>query len=120
MLQCQDSRRHQHSHLLAIGCRLECSTNGDLGLTEAHIATDEAIHRSRRLHIALDSLRSLELIGRILPLERSLQSLLQIAVGREGKALTRLALGIECNEFTRDILDRLLGGILNLLPRSAT
>ena len=60
------------------------------------------------------------MIGCILPLKRSLQSLLQITIGREGKTLARLALGVEGNKLSRNIFDRLLGGVFNLLPRSTT
>src|SRR5690606_26298 len=45
VLHSQDGGRHQHGHLLAIGYRLECRTDGHLSFAEAYVAADEAVHR---------------------------------------------------------------------------
>ncbi len=49
-------------------------------------------------------------------MERGLQLVLQIAVGRESEALGRLTLGIEGDQLARNILDSLFGGVLEFLP----
>ena len=56
MLESQHRRRHQHGGLLAVGSGLEGGAHGNLGLAEAHIAADEAVHRLGALHIDLDGL----------------------------------------------------------------
>ena len=47
---------HKHGGLFAVGRGLEGGTHGNLGLAEAHIAADEAVHRLAALHIGLDGL----------------------------------------------------------------
>ena len=56
MLECQHCGRYQHSGLLAIYRRLECGTNGDFGLAEAHITTHQAVHGFIALHVGLHCL----------------------------------------------------------------
>ena len=54
MLLGKHGRRHEHSDLIAIHCRLECGTHSDLRLAEAHIAAQQTIHGLIALHITLD------------------------------------------------------------------
>ena len=42
--------------------------------------------------------------------------MLQVAVRREGESFRSLALGVEGDQFARNILDGLLGGVLEFLP----
>ena len=46
--------------------------------------------------------------------------MLQVSVGRECKSRGRLALGVERDQLTSNILDRLFGGVLQLLPSART
>ena len=62
MLLRQNRRRHEDRHLLAAHGGLENSPQGYLGLTEAHIATDEAVHGKRLFHAALYIADGLELV----------------------------------------------------------
>ena len=64
----------------------------------------------------LDLLRGLKLVGGVLIKERGLELLLQVAIGTKGKAFGSLALGIEGNEVLGNILDLLLGFLLQHLP----
>ena len=57
--------------------------------------------------------------GCYIPHERGFQLLLQISIRRKGESLAGLALGIEGDQFARDVLDGLLGRGLELLPGSA-
>ncbi len=67
------------------------------------------------LHI----LRSLELIGRILIEERSLELMLHEGVGAESETFLTTPFGIELYQITRYVLDALLGTLLEPLPGSA-
>ena len=64
MLRRQNRRRHQKNHLLFVHHALERRTHGNFSLAKAHIATNQAIHRTTRFHIALDIFGSLHLVGR--------------------------------------------------------
>ena len=120
VLQREDRRRHQNRHLLTVGHSLKCRTHSHFGLAKTYVATHQTIHRAGRLHILLDRLDRLLLVGRILILERGLQLVLQVSVGRKSKTGSRLALGVECDQLARDIFDRLFGGVLQLLPSTRT
>ena len=50
--------RRQHRDLLAVQDRLEGGPHRDLGLAVADVADQQAVHRPRRLHVALDLARS--------------------------------------------------------------
>ena len=65
MLEGEHCGRHQHSHLLAIGSSLESCTYSHLRLTKSHVATHQAVHRARLLHIVLHLLCSLYLVRSI-------------------------------------------------------
>ena len=116
VLQGENRRRHQHGDLLAVHGRLERCADRHLGLAEAHVAADQPVHRLVGLHVLLDGRHGRLLVGRVLPLERRLQLVLQIAVGRKCESLAGLAFGIEGDQLARNILDGLLGGVLELLP----
>ncbi len=76
VLERQHRSRNQHSNLLVVGNCLVGGTDGNFGFTEAHIATNKAVHRLVLLHILLHVGRSLQLVGRIFVNERRLQFLL--------------------------------------------
>ena len=59
----EDRRRRQHHHLLAVGGGLDRGPQRDLGLAEADVAADQAVHRLLGLHVALDRLDRLDLVG---------------------------------------------------------
>ena len=48
MLLGEQRRRHEHRDLLAVGERDERRAQRDLGLAEADVAADEAVHRLAR------------------------------------------------------------------------
>ena len=76
MLECQDSRRHQHRHLFAIVHSLEGRADGHFRLSEAYIATDKPVHRACTLHILFYLQGCLALIGCIFIDKGGLQLLL--------------------------------------------
>ena len=61
------------AHLLAVLDRLEDGPERDLGLAEADVADDEAVHGDLALHVALDVLDRPQLVGRGLVRERGLE-----------------------------------------------
>ena len=120
VLESQNGSRHQHRNLLAVARSLEGCTDGNLSLAEAHIATNQTVHRSAALHILLYLLGSLILVWRIFIEEGSLQRMLQIIVGTEGESLLPSALGIEFDQVARNVLDSLLSFVLEFIPGTCT
>ena len=82
----EDRRRHQDHHLLAVGGGLDRGPQRHLGLAEADVAADQAVHRPLGLHVALDRLDRLQLVGGLAVGEGGLHRDLPLAVGREGVA----------------------------------
>ena len=120
MLVGQNSGRHKHRHLFAIGCSLESGAHRYLGLAKTDIAAYQAVHWPVALHIGLDGTRGRKLVGRILVYERRLQFLLHIGIGTERKALFVLAGGIKTYKIAGYILEFALGAVLHLLPGAGT
>ena len=65
-------------------------------------------------------MRGFQLVGRVFVDERGFQLLLQIAVGREGKAFFVAACRIEADEVARNVLQLALGAFLQLVPCTGT
>ncbi len=80
MLKRKNCSRHKHSYLLAVRNGLECSPDGNLGLSESDIPANEPVHRAFVLHVHLHGLNGLLLIRSILIHERRLKLLLHICV----------------------------------------
>ena len=79
----EDRRRREHEHLLAVGGGLERGAQRDLGLAVADVAADQPVHRPRLLHVRLDRLDRLALVGGLGVGEALLELALPVAVGRE-------------------------------------
>ena len=75
---------HQHRDLLAVLHGLERGPDGDLGLAEADVAADQAVHRGLVLHVGLHVDDGLGLVGGGLVGERLLHLPLPGRVGGEG------------------------------------
>ncbi len=112
----QDRGRHQHHHLLALGGRLVRGPQGDLGLPVADVAADQAVHRALGLHVALDRLDRLELVGRLAIRERLLEGELPFAVRREGMAAPGAALRVQVEQLAGQLARRPPGARLDPLP----
>ena len=107
---------HQHGHLLGIAGCLEGGANGYLRLSESHISTDQSVHRTGTLHIGLHVVGGLQLVGRILIKERSLQFVLHKGIGAEGKAFLPSAGSIEFDQVAGNILYLGFRPLLHPLP----
>ena len=79
----EDRRRDEHHHLLGVGERLLGGADRDLGLAVADVAADQPVHRPLRLHVGLDRLDRLELVGGLAVGEGALEPQLPLAVGAE-------------------------------------
>ena len=66
---------HQHRDLLALHHGLERRAQRDLRLAEPDVAADQAVHRLRPLHVALDLVDRRQLVAGLLVRERVLQLL---------------------------------------------
>ena len=100
--------RHEDGDLLAVLHRLEGGPHGDLGLAEADVAADEAVHGPGPLHVGLDVVDGLGLVGRLLVGERLLHLRLPGRVGREGVPGGGHPPAVEDDELLGDLLDGLL------------
>ena len=120
MLLGEDRRRHQDHHLLAVLHGLERRAQRHLGLAVADVAADQAVHRPRGLHVGLDELDRVALVGRLGVGERVLELPLPVAVDREGVALAALALGVEVEQLAGQLLGGAAGAGLDRVPAGAT
>ena len=118
MLECQHCRRHEHCGLLAVGGCFESGAYRHFCLAKAYIAANQAVHRAVAFHIGFHGLCGFQLVGSVLIDERCLKFLLQVAVGRERKALFVAACGVEAYQVAGDVFQLALGAFLHLVPRS--
>ena len=82
----EDRRRHEHQGLLAGVGRLERGAQRDLGLAVADVAADQPVHRALGLHVLLDRLDRVALVGRLAVREVLLELAQPVRVGLEGVA----------------------------------
>lgn len=84
----EDRGRDQDHHLPAVGGGLDRGPQRHLGLAEADVAADQAVHRPLRFHVALDRLDRLHLVSRLAVGKGGLERDLPLAVrrrrGRDG------------------------------------
>ena len=115
----EDRGGHQHQHLLALGGGLEGRAQGHLGLAVADVAADQAVHRPRRLHVGLDQLDRLALVGRLVEREALLELALPVGVGAEGVAAAPAALCVQAEQLAGELLRGAAGARLHRLPARA-
>ena len=115
----EDRRRRQHHHLLAVGGRLDRGAQRHLGLAEADVAADQAVHRLLGFHVALDRLDRFQLVGGLAVGEGRLHLDLPLAVGREAVALAGPALGVEVEQLAGQRAGGFAGARLHVLPALA-
>ena len=111
--------RRQERDLLAVHHRLERGAHRHFGLAVADVAAQQAVHRRRRFHVALDVGDRGGLVGREVELERVFEFLLPVRVGTKRVAGHRLARGVELEQLFRHVAHRLLDAGLGLLPGGA-
>ena len=107
---------HQNGGLLVVQHALHHGPEGHLGLAVAHIAAQQPVHGGGPLHIPLDLLDAPQLVVRLGIFKLLLELPLPGGVGGEGVARLALALGVELNQPLGQVLHRLFGPGLGLLP----
>jgi hypothetical protein len=112
----EDCRRGKHGHLPAVHDGLERGPHRDLSLAVADVATEQAVHRRRLLHVALHVGDGRRLIGRQFIREGRFELLLPGSVAAEGVAFYQPALGVKLQQFLRHVAHRAFGAGLRLLP----
>ena len=115
----QDRGGDEDGDLLGVHDRLHGGAKGDLGLAEADVAAEQAVHRAGGLHIPLHLGDAAELIVGLGKGEVILKLALPRRIGGKGEACAALALGIELDQAVGQILDRSLCLLLGLFPTVA-
>ena len=87
MLLGQNRGWHQIHHLLFVLHRLKRGAQGDLRLSVAHVAADQAVHNLPALHVALGGIDGVQLVLRLLLREHLLEFLLPYRIRPVRKAL---------------------------------
>ena len=109
----------EHRHLLAAGGGDEGGAQRHLGLAEADVAADQAVHGPARGHVADHRLDGGELVRGLLEAESGGEGVEVVRGGGEGVALARLALGVEVEQFRRRVARLFHRPPLGLLPLAA-
>jgi hypothetical protein len=112
----EDGGRGQEERLLARDRDREGGANGDLGLAESDVATNEPVHRPRRLEVLLDRLDRALLVGSLDVREARFELLQEIRLDVVGHPGGPLALGIERDELARQLARAGAGACLDELP----
>ena len=115
----EDRRRHEHEHLLAGVGGLERGAQRDLRLAVADVAADEAVHRALGLHVGLDELDRLLLVGGLRVRPGRLELAQPVGVRRVGEARAAAALGVEVQQLAGELLRGAPRAVLHELPALA-
>ena len=116
MLPRKHGRRYEDSRLLARENALHHGTQRDLGLAEANVAAQQAVHRPVGLHIVLDLGNTAQLIVGLLVGKILLKLTLPRVIRREGVALDLGALGIQLDETLGQLLCSRFSACFRLAP----
>ena len=109
----KNGRGAEHHDLAAGVHALKRRAQGNLGLAEAHVAAQQAVHGLGRLHVGLNVGDGLQLVARLVVGEALLHLDLLGRVGRTGDTGNRRAARIQVDQIKRQlfgVLARLVGG----------
>ncbi len=109
MLLRQQGRRHQHRDLAPARDGGERGAQRDLGLAEADVAADHAVHRPARTHVGEHGLDGLVLVDRLLEWEGRLERAIGVFVEGQRAAVAGRAPRVEVEEFGGHVADSLGG-----------
>jgi hypothetical protein len=112
----QQRGRAQDGHLLAVGHGDEGGAHGDLGLAEADVAADQAVHRLAGFHVLDHGIDGGLLVGRFLEAEAVGEGFQVVLLEIERVALARGALGVQVQQFGGRVMHLLGGLLLGLFP----
>ncbi|CAB4670840.1 unannotated protein [freshwater metagenome] len=116
MLLHQQSSRDQNGDLFTILDRLKRSPHRDLSFTVTHVTANQPIHRNFALHINFDFVNTRELVWSLDICEGILKLALPRRIRPKCMALGGLTRSVELDQLTSDLLNRLTGTPLRLLP----
>ena len=88
----------ENGDLFAVAKGFEGGAHGDLGLAEADVAAEEAVHRGEGLHVGFDFVDGRELVAGGGVFEGVFEFALPVGVRGKGEAFGDLALGVELEE----------------------
>ena len=106
MLLRQDGRRHEYRNLLSVGNRFKRRTDRDLGLSEADIAADQAVHDLRAFHVTLCIFDRVKLVLGFFIRKQFLKLTLPYRIRTVGVSRTFLPDRVKIDQVLRDILYR--------------
>ena len=113
VLQGQDGRRAEEGHLAAVGHGAQGGAQGHLGLAEADVAADQAVHGKIGLHVGQHLADGLLLVLGLHEEKVLLQLFLQLGNRRQRRLAHRLAHGVEVEQLA-GVGDDGLAGALGL------
>ena len=116
----QNSGGDEHRHLPPPLHRFKGRANGDLGFAVAHVAHEQAVHRTVALEIALHVFGRFTLVGRIFEQERALELPLPRRVHPMRGTGRHFATRIEIQQFLRHLENGHARFFALLLPAIAT
>ena len=119
VLKREHGRRREKRHLLSVHHRLERGAHRHFGLAVADVAAQQAIHRRRRFHVALDVVDGVLLVDGEIPLERVVELALPVRIRAERVARHGLARGVELEQLLGHVAHGLLDARLGAFPRRA-
>ena len=116
MLLGQQGGGHQDRHLLARAGGRKGGAHRHLGLAEADVAADHAVHRLRGGQVAQHRFDGGVLVGGFLEREGGGERLVHRPVDSNGQSLSRVSLGLDFKQLGGHIADLLGGFFLRLGP----
>ena len=118
VLLAQQRGGHEHGHLVAGVDRLERRPHRQFGLSVAHVAAEQPVHRPRKAHVALDGVDGDQLVGGFVVGERGVELPLPFGVGGKGDAGPRGPGGLQFEHVGGHVVDGLLDALFLLFPRA--
>ena len=116
VLLCQQRRRHEHRDLLAALHGDERRAQRDLGLAEADVAADHAVHRLARAQVLDHGLDGVQLVDGLLEREAGLERTHLLVVHLEGVAFACSAAGVDVEQLRRRVTNLRRGARARLRP----
>ncbi len=115
----QERGRHDHGDLLAVERRGKGRTQRHLGLAEADVAADQAVHRTPGLEVLQRGVDGVELVLGLLIGETGAELVIDMRLHREFRRFVQHALGRDLDQLACDLADAILQLRFARLPAAA-
>src|SRR5271169_99305 len=116
MLFSKQCSRNKDSYLFAVKYGPERGLDRNLSFTVTDIAAKQHVHGSFRMHVFLDLLKSLYLIGRLVIREKIIKFPVQGGIFTEYESTGNLSLGIQLDEFVGHFPDFFFDPLFCFVP----